>query len=245
MKKKIIYLLSFSPYGLFEIYRNTKRNNKRIKNQKLIINDYLKNNEIKKLQIGCGSNFLQGWLNTDLRDCDNIAFLDAGGKFPIESDAFDYIYSEHLFEHLTVEQQHNMLVESYRILKKGGVMRIATPSLDFLFNLYANPTTTENKQYVNWAVENIPGLTIINNSIIDTEEHYCYVINNFFKAWGHQMIHNYSSLKKIGMQNRFSQVRLCNVGESKVLCLQNIEKHGAIIPVNMNLLETMVVEMIK
>jgi predicted SAM-dependent methyltransferase len=244
MKKKIIYLLSFSPYGLFEIYRNIKRNNKRIKNQKLIINDYLKNNEIKKLQIGCGSNFLQGWLNTDLRDCDNIAFLDAGGKFPIESDTFDYIYSEHLFEHLTVEQQHNMLAESYRILKKGGVMRLATPSLDFLFKLYANPMALENKQYVNWAIENIPKLKIINNSIIDHEEYYCYVINNFFKAWGHQMIHNYSSLKKIAIQNRFSKVRLCNVGQSEVQCLQNIEKHGTIIPENINLMETMVVEII-
>jgi uncharacterized protein YfkK (UPF0435 family) len=105
--------------------------------------------------------------------------------------------------------------------------------------------TLENKQYVNWAIENIPKLKIINNSIIDNEEHYCYVINNFFKAWGHQMIHNYSSLKKITMQNRFSKVRLCNVGESEVQCLQNIEKHGTIIPENINLIETMVVEIIK
>jgi predicted SAM-dependent methyltransferase len=245
MKKKIKYILSFSPYSLYEIFRNKKKHNIRIKNQKLIINDYLKNNEVKKIQIGCGSNFLEGWLNTDLKDSDTIAFLDAGEKFPIESDTFDFVYSEHLFEHLTVEQQHNMLVESYRILKKGGVMRVATPSLDFLFSLYANPMTLENRQYVNWAVDNIPNLGIISNSIIDIEEHYCYVINNFFKAWGHQMIHNYSSLKKMAMQNRFSDFRLSSVNKSEVLYLQNIENHGTIIPENMNIIETMVVEIIK
>jgi predicted SAM-dependent methyltransferase len=138
-----------------------------------------------------------------------------------------------------------MLKESFRILKKGGVMRIATPSLDFLFNLYANPKTLENKQYVNWAVENIPNLRIVNNLIINSEEHYNYVINNFFKAWGHQMIHNYSSIEKLALQCGYSQAENCNVGESSYEMLRNIEKHGTIIPEEINLIETMVVEIVK
>lgn len=243
-KKKIKYLLSLSPYGLYEIYRNKNKHANCIKNQKLIIDNYLQNYEVRKLQIGCGSNILDGWLNTDLNYNDEVAFLDAGQKFPIESNIFDYVYSEHLFEHLKLEQQLNMFRESYRILKKGGIMRIATPSLEFLFKLYSAPTAQENVQYIDWAVKNIPNLKSV-NSLIDIEEHYCYVINNFFKAWGHQMIHNYSSIKKLALQCGYKQVRQCKVGESDASVLRNIEKHGFIIPENINLMETMVIEIIK
>lgn len=245
MKEIIKKIMNFSLYDLYKIYWKNKKENKRKEVQRLIIDDYLKNNEIKKMQIGCGSNIIEGWLNTDLNYNNKVAFLDAGEKFPIESDVFDYIYSEHLFEHLKVEQQLNMLKESYRILKKGGIIRIATPSLEFLFKLYANPNTLENRKYVNWAVKNIPNLNVVNNTIADIEEHYCYVINNFFKAWGHQMIHNYDSISKLALQCGYSQIIQCKVGESEVLFLQNIEKHGTIIPKEINLLETMVVEIKK
>lgn len=245
MKKILKNILSFSPYWLYQTLRDKKKKIKYLNNQRKIIANYLKDNEIKKMQIGCGSNILEGWLNTDLNYSDTVAFLDAGEKFPIESDKFDFIYSEHLFEHLKVEQQLNMLKESYRILKNGGIMRIATPSIEFLFNLYANPNILENKQYVNWAVENIPNLKIVNNLNISDEEHYVYVINNFFKASGHQMIHNYDSISKLALQCGYSQIKQCEVSESEVSFLKNIEKHGTIIPQKINLIETMVVEITK
>jgi predicted SAM-dependent methyltransferase len=245
IKKSIRNILSFSPYLVYRTLKSIKKKDKCVKDQKKLIDNYIKNNDIKKMQIGCGSNNLKGWLNTDLNYNDKVAFLDAGAEFPIESDTFDYIYSEHLFEHLKVEQQLNMLMESYRILKKGGVMRIATPSLDFLFDLYSNPNTIQNKHYVEWAVKNIPNLKIVSNSIIDFEEHHNYVINNFFKAWGHQMLHNYSSIKKLAFQCGYTQIRQSKVGESEVSYLRNIEKHGTIIPEEMNLIETMVVEIVK
>jgi predicted SAM-dependent methyltransferase len=138
-----------------------------------------------------------------------------------------------------------MLSESYRILNEGGVLRIATPDLNFLFKLYSNPTTEESKDYATWAVEAIPQLKEVSFFEIGTEEYYVYVINNFFKAWGHQVIHTKSSIEKLALQCGFSQVRVCSVGESEVSQLRNIEKHGSIIPERINLLETMVLEFIK
>lgn len=245
MKKKIKYFLSFSPYDLYEIIRDKWNQGKLHKKQKTKIDSYLRENEIKKIQIGCGFNLLEGWLNTDLKHNDKILFLDAGDKFPVESDTFDFVYSEHLFEHLKVEQQLNMLNESFRILKKGGIMRIATPDLDFLFKIYSNPNILENIEYVDWAINNIPHLKEVKNSIVDNEEYYVYVINNFFKAWGHQQIHNFPSLTKLALQCKYSKARRCNVGESEVFALQNIEKHGTVIPEKINLFESMVIEIIK
>ena len=72
MKKKVKNLLSFSPFGLYEIFRDNKIHTKRIKNQRVIIDNYLENYDIRKMQIGCGSNILDGWLNTDLNYSDEI-----------------------------------------------------------------------------------------------------------------------------------------------------------------------------
>lgn len=245
MKKRIKHILSFSPYNLYEIVRDKMYKTTRTQKELSKIENYIANNEIKKIQIGCGTNFIEGWLNTDIKSSNQIAYLDAGVKFPIESDSFDFVYSEHLFEHLKVEQQINMLRESYRILKNGGVMRIATPNIGFLFELYENPNAQENMDYVDWAVKNIPHLAEVKNGIVTKEEHYIYVINNFFKAWGHQVIHNKSSMSKLALQCDFTQVRECSVGESEVLVFKDIEKHGTIIPERINLLETMVIELVK
>lgn len=245
MKNKIKQILSYSPYALYEIFRDTSKLSNRLKRQKAIIDSYIKNNEIKRMQIGCGTNFFDGWLNTDLDCNDRIAYLNAGNKFPIESDSFDFVYSEHLFEHLKVEQQLNMLSESYRILKKGGILRIAMPNIDYLFNLYANPSVPENRDYVDWYVENMHHLKAVKNAVVNKEEHYIYTINNFFKAWGHQVIHNVNSISKLALQCDFSMVRECAVGESEVPFFQNIEKHGTVLPERINKLETMVVEIIK
>jgi predicted SAM-dependent methyltransferase len=245
IKESVKKILSYSPFGVYEIYRDKKKNEKRFKTQKNVIAEYLKNTEIKKLQIGCGKNILEGWLNTDLNDTDTIVYLDAGKSFPIETGTFDCIYSEHLFEHLKVEQQINMLNEGYRILKKGGIMRIAMPNLEFLYNIYSNPNTPVHEDYVNHYVSSYPCLRSVFELVADKEEHYIYVINNFFKAWGHQMIHDFSSLQKLALQFNYEVVRRCKVGESEVSFLQNIEKHGSAIPERINLLETMVVEIVK
>ena len=245
MKKEIKKLLKFSLYSLYENHRDNKKKKHRDSRQKSIITEYLKYNEVKKLHIGCGSNIYEGWLNTDLNFSSQIVFLDAGNKFPFDNNVFNCIYSEHLFEHLNVSQQLNMFKEAYRVLNKGGVMRIATPSMDFLFKLYKDSHSEESKAYSEWAVNHSPYLSVVKNKIEDKAYYHCYVINNFFKAWGHQMIHNLSSLKALAHQCGFTEVRSCRVGESEVSYLNNIEKHGTIIPPEMNLLETMVIEAIK
>ena len=58
---------------------------------------------IKALHLGCGNNILKGWLNTDITTYDNISYLNAEHPFPIEDNTLDYIFSEHMFEHLTYE----------------------------------------------------------------------------------------------------------------------------------------------
>ncbi|MBR3674151.1 MAG: hypothetical protein IKN65_07775 [Clostridia bacterium] len=44
--------------------------------------EYCKINNVKKLQIGSGGNFIQGWFNGDLNTRQNIYFLDLKNNFP-------------------------------------------------------------------------------------------------------------------------------------------------------------------
>ena len=55
------------------------------------------------LEIGAGWNSRPGWLTTDLNPPPGHACirLDATKSFEIPSDSFDFVYSEHMIEHVT------------------------------------------------------------------------------------------------------------------------------------------------
>ena len=56
-------------------------------------------------------------------------YLDVCRRFPFAAETFHYIFSEHLIEHLTLEEGEAFLRECFRCLKVGGRIRIATPDL--------------------------------------------------------------------------------------------------------------------
>ena len=205
------------------------------------IKQYFKKNRIRKLQIGCGANIINGWLNTDisLYICRKGAiYMDASKKFPLPDNSIDYIYSEHIFEHLSYEQGFNMLKECHRVLKRNGVIRLATPNYQFLIDLYLNPAKEINKQYIEWSTN-----LFLNKSI--NCQSPIYVINNFHTSWGHKIIYDYNTLSNLLTQVNFSQNYLCNIGVSNYKELFNIEHHQHTIPSIFNELETMIIEAIK
>ena len=63
-------------------------------------------------------------------------YLDATQTFPLPDCSFDYIFSEHMIEHVTYQNGKRMILECYRVLKPGGLLRISTPDLSFLVDLY-------------------------------------------------------------------------------------------------------------
>lgn len=193
------------------------------------------------MQIGCGNNAFDGWLNTDLTyKKDEIAYLDAGKRFPLPDEIFEYIYSEHIFEHLTFTQGLNMLKECFRVLKPGGHLRLATPDLDFLMGLYYEPEKEIYKKYVKWSTNRF--IPEISSNLDEKDYLSSFVVNNFFRDWGHQIVYNYESLELILKKAGFSNIAKQEVGKSKFKEFDKLEKHGEIIPDEFNTLETLVVE---
>lgn len=245
MNKIFKILIQKSPYDIIRNWKRKKLLLKQRNRSTLLLDLYLETTGIKKLQIGCGTNEIEGWYNTDLNASKSISYLDAGSIFPINDKTFDFIYNEHIFEHLTIKQQINMLSEAYRVLKEGGVLRTATPNASFLVDLYKDPKNRLHQEYIEWSMIGSPYLQPAYKLIEDRSIDHIFILSNFFKAWGHQVIHDKKSFEALGKQIGFSKIRFCEVGESEIEDLRNIEKHGTIIPQRFNKLETMVIEFIK
>ena len=62
---------------------------------------------------------------------------DLSYGIPLKDDVADYIYSSHFLEHLYRDDARHLLNESYRVLKKGGVVRISIPDLEYAIKLYS------------------------------------------------------------------------------------------------------------
>lgn len=56
-----------------------------------------------------------------------IRLANATKHLPLESESVDAIYTCHMLEHLDRQEAVAFLGEAYRVLKKGGVLRIVVP----------------------------------------------------------------------------------------------------------------------
>lgn len=205
------------------------------------IRAYLEHNPIAKLQIGCGPNLLPGWLNTDisLNACKKgVVYMSAGEPFPLPDSSIDYVYSEHVFEHLTYSDAVNMLRECHRVLKPQGVIRISTPDLRFLIDLYQNPSDPLNERFINWSANGGAGGAIIPAAP-------AYVISKFHTTWGHKIIYDYDTLATLLQQFGFSDICQCELSQSKHAELQDVERHHLVHSIEFYKLQTMILEATK
>jgi predicted SAM-dependent methyltransferase len=199
--------------------------------------NYLKYSQIRKLQIGSGVNILPGWLNTDLDPAKGIMSMDSTKRFPFGDCTFDYIFTEHCIEHFEYRVGMQQVQECYRVLKPGGRLRISTPDLRFLIELYNENKTELQKRYI---------VVVIDKFIRDTKSYTdTFVINNAFQAWGHKFIYDYKTLKSLLNKCGFIDIERYEAGESYDENLRDVESHGRVIGDDLNILESMVVEAMK
>lgn len=190
-----------------------------------MLEQYLSSHTIKKLQLGCGPNKLAGWLNSDVHHHPphETFILDVSKPFPFADGTFDYVYSEHMIEHIPYDIGQNMIRESYRVLKPGGKIRITTPSIDFLIGLCIDPENELHKRYLEWAHKE-PGL-MPHSPYVDP----VFVFNNFVRAWGHIFIYNKTSLSHSLTSARFHTVtehKICESDDPELRDLENYIRMG-------------------
>lgn len=200
----------------------------------LMVRKYLNSNKPKKLHLGAGFNVLPGWLNTDLNPGKETLYLDFTKPFPFPDASFDYVFNEHTIEHVPYSAAVGMVEKAYKALKPGGKLRVSTPNLEHLINLYQEPKTETQKKYIKWMGEAfLPQFDEVNDAI---------VINNYFRDWGHQFIFDEKTLKKVFEDAGFTNVTRCQTSQSSDPELTNTESHHKVIGDEFNNLESLILE---
>jgi SAM-dependent methyltransferase len=108
-----------------------------------------------KLNIGCGTSGIPGWVNIDNSPTillsrlpfgrrifhtphwpSDVRRADVRKRIPFSDSSVFYIYSSHTFEHFTYEESLAVAKECFRVLKPGGILRIVVPDLGIMVRDY-------------------------------------------------------------------------------------------------------------
>ena len=91
-----------------------------------------------KLHLGCGKRYLEGFCHVDMAVYKHIDFhADIGNLWTIESRIADLIYVSHAIDYFDKAEIVSVFKGWRRILKKGGVLRVAVPDFAALTKVYA------------------------------------------------------------------------------------------------------------
>lgn len=182
---------------------------------------YFRDHKIYKLHLGGGYTALEGWLNSDLfpRNPGTVA-LDAAKPFFFKSGIFDYIFCEHLIEHLNYQQACHMLKECFRALKPGGRIRVCTPDLRAYISLFAPSKTGIQKQHLEW----------LGNNWLERQgtqqKTEVFALNLLMHAWGHRFLYDFQTLKESLENAGFKDIVRYSPRESNDDNLKYVERHG-------------------
>jgi predicted SAM-dependent methyltransferase len=202
-----------------------------------LIDTYLQRKGLNKLHLGSGAALLEGWLNSDYYPTSpQVLRLDATKPFPFASSQFDYVFSEHMIEHISYQGGRRMLSECHRVLKPGGKVRISTPDMRFLIGLYGTGKSAEQEGYIAWAVRTfVPDAPAYEDT---------FAINNFVRAWGHTFIYDEKTLRGSLENAGFTGITACELNASTDPELANLE-HEDRMPCGFLRLESLTLEATK
>ncbi len=124
----------------------------------------------RNLHLGCGPHALPGWANVDFISSPHVIGLDLRRPLPIADATIEFIFTEHTIEHLSLPDARGLIRECWRVLRPGGVLRVSTPDLSFLIEMYRQGRLDEWKE-VGWRPTSPAGM-----------------VNEGMRCWGHQFI---------------------------------------------------------
>jgi len=160
-----------------------------------------------KLNVGCGQVKYPGWVNIDIEPGADLV-LDVRKGLPFDDNSVDFIYNEHLLEHLTFEEGEKGLSEFHRCLKKEGVLRIAMPDLDWTIQQYDKDFRNED-----WFPG--PGYEFVKTKGM--------AINMAFYWWGHKYLYNEEDLRNQLAKVGFKKITGCEWNKSNCPELSGLE----------------------
>ncbi len=181
------------------------------------ISNFIKKNKFIKVQFGAGSGklgeasktSLSGYLDTDIF---GQVPIDINYKLPFKDKSLDIIFNSHLIEHIYQRKIDLFLKESFRVLKKGGLLITATPTYTKIIDgLYGNDISKKKLIFDNHKIS-------LNNRkptparIINCLSHINY---------GHKFILDFETFKDVAYSAGFSDIKTIEIEEIKDMEIKN------------------------
>jgi predicted SAM-dependent methyltransferase len=177
------------------------------------IKQLLQNKKQLKFNIGCGTDYKEGWINIDNNSDNNITKLDINWdlrkELPVDDNSVDFIFNEHFFEHLTPDEARQAINNLMRKLKPGGIMRVAMPDLEFIVKDYLKLDLNKDKTLKKFGLD-----------FIKTRAER---MNISFRWWGHEWIYDWDELERRFEELGFKKITRQKKGKSSHPQLRNLE----------------------
>jgi len=85
---------------------------------------------VQRLNWGCGAHTAEGWINSDIKGEGNVDLVaDIRKGLPLGTGSIEYAVSIHALPEFGYAELDGVLKELLRVLKPGGVLRLALPDL--------------------------------------------------------------------------------------------------------------------
>ena len=78
------------------------------------------------------------YTKNDSRFPENVEYGDIVKGLPVADDSCKAIYCSHVLEHLSLEDCRRALMNTFKLLEKGGTFRFVLPDLEFYIKRYLN-----------------------------------------------------------------------------------------------------------
>jgi predicted SAM-dependent methyltransferase len=126
--------------------------------------------------------------------------LDITEPLPFADGSVDWVYAEHLIEHVPLLDAVSWLAEVRRILAPGGLVRITTPDL----GVYANGYLAEDGKFF---AKHRRRLTVMGFGP-PMPERRAFMVNQIFYLYGHQWLYDHDELRYALTQAGFDPGRV-------------------------------------
>lgn len=172
---------------------------------------FIRRKSASYLNIGCGANILDGFVNLDFSWNPGIDICwDLSDGIPLESDSMNGCFSEHCLEHLDFQTAIQTLREIHRILKSRATVRIVVPDAEMYIGEYIKHRRGESASipYAEAFIE----LTAIMS------------INRVFRNFGHKYAWDFETLKLFLQKSGFESIKKASFlsGADKALLIDNV-----------------------
>jgi len=163
---------------------------------------------IDRIHVGCGDVFLPGWLNIlyegregygRVKTFQDATYLNYNllNPWPIDDETISYISGSHFIEHLELSDGIVFLQECYRVLKKGGVVRLSCPDLE----TYATQYVANNVAFFNHP--EIQKACCFKDAVTPGE---IFIAKAYDSGGAHKWFYDFDSLKHIAERAGFTAV---------------------------------------